>query len=249
MTSSSLNPAFVLFLLVGGSQEPAPKEQDVAKLLESGRAAVRAKDCARAIASFQAVLDQSQAKPLDKERRGAIQQEALKNIADCKAEAGDLDGAETALWRRREILLDWRGPQAIELGHNFLDLAFVQIKRERWPQAERYARDGLAIYDQALTQRGPPGKRPIKSGEVSTTDINRSKVTGLYILGLALALQRRTSEALKTWEEGYLLGEPLEPKPKELLQIAIQAIDLHDMMKIRDGRPIWVERLRKLRSP
>ena len=77
---------------------------------------------------------------------------------------------------------------------------------------------------------------------------NRSKVAAFYTLGLALALQRRTDDALKAWDEGYRLGESFHPPPAAMMQIVVQAIDLHDMTKRTAGRSVWVERLRKLRT-
>lgn len=227
--------------------EEREKQREVQELLKAGRAAIAAKDCAKAVSSFGLAFEHSR-RLQNKTNRGTFQQEALKHIADCQMESGKLDEAEASLLDRKKILIEWGGPAALDVGHNFLDLAFTQIKRERWPQAERYAREGLAIYDQALAAQPAPQKQSANTDEDPAVKIKSSKVTGLYIVGLAQALQRRTSEALKTWEEGYILGEPLEPKPKELLQIVMQAVDLHDMANLRDGRRIWVERLRKIRS-
>lgn len=234
---------------VAAQVQPASEAQ-INAAMTAGRAAIAAKDHARALTSFQAALTLADAKPLSKERRGALQQEALKHIADCHAELGQLDAAETALWRRKEVLSAWRGPLESKIGDTYLDLAYIQIRREQWPRAERYARDGLALYDAAIAESreaAPPASKSQAAKSIAD-DLARSRVAGLYTLGLALALQRRTDDAFKTWEEGYLLGDRFTPKPPVMMQIAMQAIELHDMSKRAAGRRAWVERLRALRA-
>lgn len=268
----------------GGAAHPQSNTRDNAKvtrLLAAGRAAVALKNCPEALGHFQAALDAAEKTALSAERKGAVQQEALKHIADCQALANHLEAAEAALWRRKEIITQWRGAQDIEVAHNYLDLAYIQIRREAWARAERYARDALAIYDAALAVppagaavRSAPGKGKTSPSQATARNValNRSKVAALYILGLSLALQRRTDEAFKTWEEGYQLGEGVsvhhersdvsQPKgsgmgnvkgeittrPDPLMQIVLQAIELHDMAQIHVGRDVWVARLRKLRA-
>lgn len=229
----------------GLTKEELEAEETVNQTMKAGQEALAAGHCPRAIAVFQLAIEQSLAKALSASRRGAFQQRALKEIADCQFAEKKLDAAEATLLRRKEVLIDWGGPFESAIGHNFLELAAIQIERQKWTQAERYAREALAVYDAGIAHFRTPGRRDEE--DFLAANISRSKVTGLYVLGLSLALQRKPDEALKTWDEGYLLGVQFQAKPETLMQMVIQAIEVHDMLKLTANRPLWVERLRQLR--
>lgn len=221
------------------------------------------KNCGADLKRFEAVLITAEKQPPG-ERKSASQQEALKGIADCHVQLGNLDAAETALWRRKDVLTAWRGAQTAAVADNYQELAFIQIQRQAWARAERWALEAVTIYDAVLAnvlaaqERGDRSKSKAKgqaknagmspSVAREVTALNGSKVAALYTWGLAIALQKRTDEALKIWETAYIVGENLKPPPKVLLQIAQQAIELHDMTGRRAGREVWVARMRKIRS-
>ncbi len=230
----------------GRTKEELEAEAAVNEMMKAGREALAAKDCPRAVDSFQAAIERSQVKALSASRRGAFQQRALKEIADCQFAARMFDEAEATLLRRKEVLVEWGGPFESEVGHNSLELAAIQIERQKFIEAERHAREAIAVYDAGIAHFREPGKSD-KEG-ILTADITRAKVTGLYVLGLSLALQRKADEALKVWDEGYRLGVQFEAKPETLMQMVIQAIEVHDMLKLTANRQLWVERLRELRK-
>jgi tetratricopeptide (TPR) repeat protein len=230
----------------GLTREELAAEAAVNEMLKAGRAHLAAKDCPQAMASFEAALERAEARVLSGSRRGAFQQEALKEIAECQFASKKLEDAEATLLRRKQVLLDWGGPFESAIGHNSLELAAIQIERQKWTQAERYAREALAVYDAGIAHFRMPGRRDEQDFLVA--NISRSKVTGLYVLGLSLALQRRSDEALKTWDEGYRLGVQFHARPETLMQMVIQAIEVHDLLKLTANRPLWVERLRQLRA-
>ncbi|GEM_PF-4593399 len=237
---------FLAFPAQVGNKADAAVEQ----ALQSGRAFVATKDCPRAIASFQAAIGASQSAALPQERRASVQQEALKQIADCQFNEKTFDQAEATLLRRKQVLREWGAPGEIELGHNALDLASILIERQKWTEAERYAREALATYDAAIGKQTRAGQRQQEDRVVPnefSANVSRSKVTGLYVLGLSLALQRKPAEALKAWDEGYLLGVTFQAKHETLMQMVIQAIEVHDMLHLTAQRHLWVERLRELR--
>ena len=220
-------------------------------------------NCSSELPRFQAALEAAE-KQAPGEVKSAAQQSALKQIADCQVELGNLDAAETALWRRKDVLTAWRGAQSAAVADNYHELAFIQIQRQAWGRAERWALEAVVIYDALLAKvlesqasaansQGAARNAPKQTGmranvarEVNA--LNGSKVAALYTWGLAIALQKRTDEALKIWETAYVIGEQLKPPPKVLLQIAQQAIELHDMTGRRAGRDVWVARMRKIRN-
>jgi tetratricopeptide (TPR) repeat protein len=228
----------------GIPKEELEKEEEIQGILQKGRDAFARKDYKGAIASFQEAVERS-TQLAEKRRKGEFQQDALEYVARCQRELGELDAAELTLLRRSDVLIEWGGPSESAVGHNFLSLASLQLQLRKWQNAENYARRAIAAYDRGITQFRKPGTRD--EDDFLTANITRSKVSGLYVLGITLAAQGRFAEALRIWGEGYELGERFEAKPGILFQIANDASWLLGQLNQDEGRATWQERVRKLR--
>ena len=131
----------------------ASAAEDPSALLQAGRKAVAAKDCAAAVKSFQAAADLAEKASPSPAQKATVQQEALREIAECHTAASNWDAAETALWRRKEALAHWTGPRELELGQlvpgHLLHrgIAAAQLGQAAWIQPPRIVHAVLGYSD------------------------------------------------------------------------------------------------------
>jgi len=222
----------------GLSKEELAKEKEIEETLKQGDEALARKDFHAALKVFLFVAERAQEL---QERKGAIRTNALRKAARCYTELNQDAEAEKTYEHLGVALLEWGGPLESSIGHNYLDLAALRMRREDWAGAEAFAQKAIKSYDLSIEHFAPTDEPSFIA-----TNVRRSKTTGLYYLAVIQARQRKHALALATLEQAYVLGEKYGARWDILMKIVQGAQDLAGLTGRAEDGAKWRKREREL---